>query len=213
MDSAIFINKVMHPYIFNKFEEILTEKTIYGPVLEIGAIPSEKTLLNLPILREVKEKIGINLDGPYTYKDFIIHQCDANKMDIFPDNYFGLVLCNAMLEHDKFFWLTIAEIKRVIRPGGLVVIGTPGYAENSFQKYKNKFNKYSWYRKLSSVAVLDFIFSSTLTYEVHGESFGDFYRFSPAAYREIFFCNYINVNVIQVMQPPRIIGIGFKPIE
>ena len=64
------------------FEKILSCQKITGPVLEIGAMPNEKTLLNVPALSHVKEKVGLNLDGPYIYKDFVFHQCNANKMDI-----------------------------------------------------------------------------------------------------------------------------------
>jgi len=201
----------MHPYIFNTFQKLISGRSVSGPVLEIGAVPNERTLLNLPALEGITDKTGLNLDGPYTFKDFRFVQCNANRMDIFPDNHFGLVLCNAMLEHDKFFWETIAEIWRVTRPGGLVMIGTPGYAENSFQHFKNRFSKYRWYRKLTSIAALDFLLSSTLTFEVHGGYYGDFYRFTPATYSEVFFRGYTGVMVTHVMQPPRIIGLCYKP--
>jgi|WetSurMetagenome_2_1015567.scaffolds.fasta_scaffold202412_2 SAM-dependent methyltransferase len=201
----------MHPYIFSKFEEILSQQHFSGPVLEVGAIPNPKALLKLPVLKDYKDKTGINLSGPYNYEGFVIHKGNANKMDIFPDNHFGLVMCNAMLEHDQFFWKTIAEINRVTRPGGLVIIGTPGFSVGRFQRFKSRFKKYVWYKKLKTIAALDFIMSSTLTFEVHGNNYGDYYRFSPAAYREVFFRGYTNVQIISVMKPPRIIGYGYKP--
>ena len=200
----------MHPYIFRKYNEIISGLTFSGPALEVGATSGGKTLLNLPALQNIEEKVGINIDGPYQFKDFIFHQADANNMDLFSDNYFGLVLCNAMLEHDKYFWKTISEIKRVVKPGGLVIIGTPGFAESSFQKFISRFKKHDWFRKINSIASLNFILSSTLTLELHGGSFGDFYRFSPATYREVFFKGFDNVEITQVMQPPRIIGLGYK---
>ncbi len=49
-------------------------------------------------------------------------------MECFCDARFDVVLCNAVIEHDRYFWKTIEEIKRVAKPGGLVVIGAPGYA-------------------------------------------------------------------------------------
>lgn len=201
----------MHPCIFNKYEEILSGKNFEGPVLEVGATPGSKTLLNLPVLENIKEKVGINLEGPFSFKDFRFIQCNANNMDILSDNYFGLVLCNAMLEHDMHFWKTLSEITRLVKPGGLVVIGTPGFAESKLHKYKSKLSKYPWFNRLKSNAALNFITSSTLTVEVHGESFGDFYRFSPAAFKKVFFNGYDGVEIIQVMQPPRIIGLGIKP--
>jgi SAM-dependent methyltransferase len=201
----------MHPHMFKKFGELLSGQEFSGPVLEVGATPAENTLLNLPVLKNLGEKTGINLSGPHKYDDFTILKCNANNMDIFPDNHFGLVMCNAMLEHDQYFWKTVAEIDRITRPGGLVIIGTPGFSVGRFQKFKSTFRKYAWYKKLKSFAPLDFIMSSTLTFEVHGNNYGDYYRFSPAAYREVFFKGYDNVKIISVMQPPRIIGYGFKP--
>ena len=56
-------------------------------------------------------------------------------MAFFPDQRFDVVLCNAVLEHDRFFWETLAEIRRVTRAGGLVVIGTPGFRD---LPYENK---------------------------------------------------------------------------
>jgi len=33
----------------------------------------------------------------------------------------------AMLEHDRHFWLTIAEVRRVLAPGGRFYVGVPAY--------------------------------------------------------------------------------------
>lgn len=202
----------MHPYIFESFNRILTEKNLTGPALEIGALPNETTLLNLPVLETITEKVGLNLDGPYAFKDFAFHRWNANKMDLFADNYFGIILCNAMLEHDKYFWKTLQEINRIAKPGGLVVIGTPGYSINPLEKFKQRFSGQSWYRKIKSSKRLNFILSSTLTLEAHGAAFGDFYRFSQDTYKYVFLEGYNEVEIMQVMQPPRIIGLGFKPI-
>lgn len=202
----------MHAYIFKTFEKILFGRDLSGPVLEIGATPNENTLLNLPALKNLRDKIGINMEGPYKFKDFTYHQGNANQMDIFSDNYFGIVLCNAMLEHDRFFWKTLTEIKRVTRPGGIVVIGTPGFSASQFHQAINRFDRFLWYRRLKSSKTLGFIFSSTRTLEVHGEAYGDFYRFSAASFRDVFFPGFEKVEIIEVMKPPRIIGLGYKPV-
>ena len=55
---------------------------------------------------------------------------NANRMDAFEDEMFDLVLSNATLEHDKHFWLSVAEMHRVLRPGGLLVIGVPGFIKD-----------------------------------------------------------------------------------
>ena len=123
----------MHPSVFKVFEEICRAGKIRGAVLEIGATPDDSTLLNLPSLAGAAEKIGINKTGSSRFRDFKILEADANDMACFPEQRFDVVLCNAVLEHDRFFWKTLAEIRRVVRVGGLVVIGTPGYRQLHFE--------------------------------------------------------------------------------
>ncbi len=105
----------MHKTIYQAFERICSERNAGGAVLEVGAKPSAKTLLAMKCLENAREKIGINLNPSATFADFEVVQGNANDMSIFPDDRFDTVLCNAMLEHDKFFWKTISEIYRVTR--------------------------------------------------------------------------------------------------
>lgn len=42
----------------------------------------------------------------------------------FPDASFDNVVSTSQLEHDPTFWLTLAEVGRVLRPGGHLVICT-----------------------------------------------------------------------------------------
>lgn len=196
----------MHPRVYKEFERICSNRKISGTVLEIGAIPSDLSLLNMKSLQKAKEKIGINLDGPYMYKDFYIIKCNANSMTCFEDDKFDTVLCNAVLEHDKFFWKTILEIKRVAKPGGLIVIGTPGYREFPMEKYISYF-----LRKIPFVErYVNFLTSSTLTFHFHKDP-GDYYRYSPQALKEVFFDGMKDVAIYSIMWPPRIIGSGIKP--
>src|SRR5882757_9510429 len=113
----------MHPLMYQEYERICTERPIRGSVLEVGAVPSDLSLLGMKSLQHASSKIGIDLDGPHEYRDFKIVKGNANSMDCFQDNQFDAVLCNAVLEHDKYFWKTLQEIKRVTKPGGLIVIG------------------------------------------------------------------------------------------
>ena len=50
---------------------------------------------------------------------------DANKLD-FPDDSFDTVVSTEMLEHDPAPWLTFAEIRRVLKPGGKLLLTTRG---------------------------------------------------------------------------------------
>ncbi len=200
----------MHPRVYREFEQIVSRRAVTGPVLEVGAVPSEHSLLCLASLQHATQKIGINLDGPYEYKDFKILKGNSNCMECFDDTSFNMVLCNALLEHDKYFWKTIAEIKRVTKPGGLIVIGTPGYTYLKAEKLKSILKKIPGVRKLQSADRLDALFRATITFEVHNFP-GDYYRFSEQAFKDVFFDGMSDVEVCSIMVPPRIIGAGIKP--
>jgi SAM-dependent methyltransferase len=94
----------------------------------------------------------------------------------------------AVHEHDKKFWLSVAEMHRVLRPGGLMVICVPG-----FDKLPTDVGQ------------------TTSTFHVHYRF--DYYRFTRRAVREVFLEGLENVRVVSVLDPPRIIGHGFKPIS
>lgn len=57
------------------------------------------------------------------------------------DNSYDIVVCGQLFEHLRFFWLTMAEIERVLRPGGLCCIIAPsggpkhGAAENDCYRF------------------------------------------------------------------------------
>lgn len=197
----------MHPAVFKVFEGICRARVISGAVLEIGATPDDSTLLNLPSLTSASEKIGINRSGESRFKDFAILKVDANDMIFFPDQRFDVVLCNAVLEHDRFFWTTLAEIRRVARPGGLVVIGTPGYLDLPYQpKLRRLLSILSRLTRHPDGWPLQ---HSTLTLSVHNFP-GDYYRFSEQAFREVFFEQMTDVVIRTVLVPPRIIGAGTR---
>ena len=200
----------MHKRIHQEFERICSKRNITGSVLEVGSLPNDRSLLCMKSLDGASEKVGINLNGPYEFRDFRIHKGNANDMECFEDERFDLVLCNAMLEHDPYFWKSIAEIKRVTRPGGLVIIGVPGYKRSgTINKIQKTLDKIPVIRKLEDSRLFNFLFTGTLTFKVHSAP-GDYYRFSPQAIKKVFFEGMDNVHVWSIMQPPRLIGIGTK---
>lgn len=199
---------MMHPRVFQEFERICSERKAGGSVLEVGAIPSEENLLCMRSLKEAHKKIGVNLDGPHTYKDFQILKVNANDMSCFEDNLFDTVLTNATLEHNRFFWKTLSEIKRVTRSGGLIVIGVPGFTKLRVEKTHRLIEKIPLLGPLLSCH-LDPLFASTLVLQIHNHP-GDYYRFSPQAMQEVFFQDMKEVEVRSFIIPPRVIGCGMK---
>jgi SAM-dependent methyltransferase len=192
----------MDKTVFATFREIVGRLRVEGRVLEVGAVPNDDSLLTLDVL-EGQERIGVNIDGGVRYRDFDIVAANANDLSMFGDGSFDCVLSNATIEHDPFFWKTCSEIRRVLRVGGVAVIGAPGYTADTSLKAlgcdQPQFAEdalHSWTK-------------STLALHVHGAP-DDYYRFSPSAFRDVIFEGYSGIEIVSVMVPPRIIGYGFK---
>jgi SAM-dependent methyltransferase len=201
------------PRVYEEFERICTQRGVQGAVLEVGAIPSDQSLLCMQALSGATERIGINLDGPHEYRGFRILKGNANCMDCFVDNRFDAVLCNAVLEHDKHFWKAIAEMKRVTRPGGLIAIGAPAYGRllpERDGRPRRVSRRHPIVRRAFSHGLLFCLSRGTLTVRVHNAP-GDYYRFSAQAFREVFFDGMHSVQVRSLMMPPILIGSGLKP--
>jgi len=195
----------MHPRVYEEFERICSRRNAHGLVLEVGAVPRDASLLNMKSLRNATGKTGINLKGPHTHNDYSIVAGNSNAMTCFADGQFDTVLCNSLLEHDRYFWKTVSEIRRVTRSGGLVVIGVPGYRKfEALERAENLFRRIPWIRRH-----IDFLCTLSFTFRVH-DAPGDYYRFSPQAVREVFFDGMKDVEIRSVMFPPRIIGSAIK---
>lgn len=179
----------MHPAIFQTFEAIVTKEFKGGAVLEVGAVPSSDSLLSMSCLKGAK-RVGINLVDTGIYSDFEVIKGNANDMNMFKDSSFSLVMSNATLEHDKFFWKSLEEMKRVTCRGGLIIIGVPG-----FVKYKIN----SWQPTFMPNALKH----STST-------MGDYYRFSEECVMEVFLDGLKERKITHLLLPPRIIGSGIR---
>ena len=177
----------MHPEIKQRFEAIIRDTGVRPRrVLEVGGLIGPRSLLRMPELRGA-ERFVLNLRPMSSRKRITAVTGNANHMEAFADASFGLVLCNATLEHDRRFWLSVGEMRRVLEPGGLLVIGVPGFVKDP------KHDRDHW----------------TRTYQVHFHF--DYYRFSDQAVREVFFENMERVDISVVGMPPRLIGYGWKP--
>ena len=191
----------MHPTIFREFERLVGELRPRGRILEIGAVPRPNTLLAIPSIAE-QDRVGINLIGGYEYGGFSILKGNANSMPMFLDASFDCVLSNATLEHDGWFWKTCAEIRRILKPGALAVIGVPGFTvEAGLQSLKipspwpvDEFRDWQ---------------ASCLTFRYHGAPY-DYYRFSENGVREAIFEGFRDISIKAVMMPPRLIGVGYR---
>jgi SAM-dependent methyltransferase len=179
----------MSPKVKRRFHNIIRRSGIKPErALEVGGLMGEDSLLRFPELAGA-ERYCLNLVDLPSDGEVKAVMGNANDMRQFPDGRFDLVVCCSTLEHDKRFWLSVAEMKRVLAPGGLLVIGVPGYVKDRERDHGR----------------------STLTYRVHYRF--DYYRFSEQAVREVFFEGMERVRVRAVWTPPRVIGHGWKPRE
>jgi SAM-dependent methyltransferase len=190
----------MHPVVFLEFQRIIRTLGIKGSVLEVGAVPRSETLLAMPELSEC-ERVGVNLNPQTEFGGFKILKMNGNDMSAFPNNRFDAVVSNATLEHDARFWKTCAEVRRVLKPGGVAVLGAPGFDPVANLKALGD--------PIKSKGETEDYENATLTFKLHGAPY-DYYRFSKLAVREVWFTGYRDVEVVSVMKPPRIIGWGWK---
>jgi SAM-dependent methyltransferase len=198
----------MHSVVFACFERICRQQRIMGRVLEIGARPRADTLLCLPSLAGASERLGLDLDGPHDWQGMRILAGNANRMAEFSDDSFDAVLSNSMLEHDPRFWLTLGEIRRVLKPGGLVAIGVPGYGAMGEMPLRHLIGLLRFCPGLAAGA--DLLRASSATLGLHPAP-GDYYRFSEQAVREVLLQDYRDARVERVLMPARFVGWGRKP--
>jgi SAM-dependent methyltransferase len=193
--------------VFGEFQRIAANQKIAGRVLEVGALGGKESLLAMEELSGC-DRVGINLEPPSEYAGIKILQMNGNDMRAFEDNHFDAVLSNATLEHDALFWLTCAEMRRVLKSGGIAIIGVPGFTQEADVRRLGL--------PIHGNSPAEDYENATLTFRYHGappratEGMFDYYRFSRRAIREVFFEGYREVEIFSVMTPPRLIARGRK---
>ena len=198
----------MHPAIFTAFDRLCRQYGQAGAVLEIGATPTADTLLNLPSLAATTTRVGVNLEGDSHTGSIAIHAANGHDLSMFTSGSFDMVLCNSTFEHDPEFWLTLAEARRVLRPGGVAIYGVPGYVEHRGPLPRVRWLlSQLWPAPLPGSTFLAGAAASTPTLQVHNYP-GDFYRFSAQAMRETLLSGFDILAIETHLHPPRIIGVG-----
>jgi SAM-dependent methyltransferase len=179
--------RTVRPEIQREFHRIIREADVQPQaVLEVGGVLGPNSLLRFPELSGAASRVCLNLTAQRPDPEIESITGNANSMPL-KNERFDLVMSNATLEHDKHFWLSLGEMRRVLKPGGLLIIGVPGYIKNPKSDHGR----------------------TTHTYRVHYRF--DYYRFSEQAVREVFFEGMDAAGITVVPRPPRIIGWGRKP--
>jgi SAM-dependent methyltransferase len=202
----------MHKAVFVTFDAICRAHAVGGAVLEVGAVPSADTLLMLPALSRAKERIGVNLDQPSEIGGCPILQANANNLRCFEAGRFDVVLCNSVLEHDGKFWLSLAEMRRVAKPGALVIIGVPGYAAPGAGHWRYLLARLARLPALGNPwkAAMEAYLASTPVLGLHYYPH-DYYRFSEQACQDILLAGLEPIEIRRVLDPPRFVAAGRLP--
>ncbi|RDV37356.1 SAM-dependent methyltransferase [Bradymonadaceae bacterium TMQ3] len=179
----------------------------FEAVLEIGAIPDARSLLNASALKgsalhEGARKVGVNLTLEGSFGDFEVQKGDAREL-VFEDRSFDLIVCASTLEHIPDFWRALDEMKRVLRPGGWLVVSTPGFGQ---EEVGNRVRGLA-----HKLGLPDALKRGTITMRIHDAPY-DYYRFSEYAYRDVVLKGLEEVEVWSIMTPPRIYGMGRKGV-
>lgn len=173
-----------------------------GPVrraLEVGALPSRFGILaNTPW---IDERLGVNLTEEGEVDGFSVALGDARDL-AWPDGYFDLVVSNSMLEHVPDFWRACDEMKRVLAPGGTLLLSAPGFGTLLGENRMHRF--------AARMRLPDVLRRGTVTMRVHDV---DYYRFSETAFREVLMSGLDDVRVWRIMTPPRVFAIGRRPLD
>jgi SAM-dependent methyltransferase len=160
-------------------------------VLEVGA--SHKTLLDIPLLqnsRRVALNVAFDAKSRKILDRYELLEASGNSVPL-PSGSFDCILSSSTLEHDKAFWTTVAEVERLLEPGGVFVVGVPIYAELPTD-----------------------LFHTTLTFALHGKRYNaDFYRFSEQAVREVLLggMTLIAERIVNRYPSPYMVAAGRKP--
>jgi SAM-dependent methyltransferase len=196
----------MHPEIRSRFDLLCRRNKAGRAVLEVGATGSPDTLLTIPALSGAARKVGLNMEPQPALPGVEMVAGNANAMTMFADGMFDVVLCNSMLEHDRNFWLSIAEMRRVLRSGGLMMLGVPAFTARRrlLPRLAAAAGRIWRTRGLAGVA------ASSPVLAVHRFP-ADYYRFGLDAVQDVFFAGMDVVSIDEVMNPPRLIGVARRP--
>ena len=186
----------MTPWLQNYFQAIGEKYELSGPYLEVGCGGGPLAILAGRYFRQHADRFAINVVRAKPARGIAFRKGNSNDMrGLFADDSFRTVLSNAVLEHDRYFWRSVGEIKRVLAPGGVLVIGAPAFVP----------------RRLTGLSVLGLpeTVPATITYDVHARP--DYWRFSRQAFEEVI-CEGLELLELRVLgKIPRVVAVAKKP--
>ena len=124
----------MRAKVVEEYATLFRTHALAGPVLEIAGGGRDGAVANAPFLQGLERHVvlaGEAADGGEA-NGVHFHKGDPNDLaPLFDDGCFSAVIWDRALERDPRFWLTAAEIRRVLAPGGSLVVCTRGFGKTN----------------------------------------------------------------------------------
>ncbi len=186
----------------DEFRTLVEAQATRGPYLELGVADAAACLLAASRFEDAERHIlGPALSPGQLPGGTVAHRGHPGDMTaLFADGLFGTVLWNDALVHERHFWRALDEMRRVLMPGGTLVLAVPGFSKAAGRAGVSVSGP-----KGNPIA------DTTPTYRVHDSP--DYWRISPQAMRQVVLDGYEVREVRVSPMPPRIFGVGLKQVR
>jgi len=191
----------MHPRVNATYQKFAEKYEMKGPFLEIGVGNKDAAILSGSYFLGKPDRFATNLSEKEINQEegeqiqFV--RCNSNDMKgVFADGQFNTILSNAVIEHDKYFWRSLDELKRILAPGGILAIGAPAYVPR--KQLKEDINN-------------DKLAKATITLDMH--SAPDYWRFSRMAFKEVICEGLELLEMTVVLRIPILVAVARKPLD
>jgi len=114
----------MNPFLHGLARAVAETFSLPGPILEIGSfqVPGQEEIGNLRPYFAGQTYLGVDMrEGPGV--DLV---ADVESLPQ-PTGAVGTVLALSTFEHVPHFWRGFQEVRRVLRPGGALLVASPFY--------------------------------------------------------------------------------------
>lgn len=114
----------MTPFLRGMMEATVQTFKLPTPIVEVGSyhVPGQEQLIDLRQLFAGQPYVGIDMRaGPG------VDRVENVERLTMPSRSVGTVVALSTLEHVRRFWLGVAELKRILRPDGVMILSTPFY--------------------------------------------------------------------------------------
>lgn len=114
----------MTPFLRGMMEATVQTFSLPTPIVEVGSyhVPGQEGLIELRSLFRNREYVGIDMrPGPGVDRVENVEKLSLRSQSV------GTVIALSTFEHVRHFWKGIDEVKRILKPEGVLIVSTPFY--------------------------------------------------------------------------------------